>query len=80
MAQLGPWLITARNREHAEYLVRSRAEQRGVHVDRVEVTGGEGGMWTVSAEIRESEEAGNAARLGDDTAVLHIDTHRPPPA
>jgi hypothetical protein len=70
-------MITARNQAHAEYLVRSRAEQRGVHVSRIDVSGGDGGMWIVSAEIDESEEVGQAARLGDDTAVLHLDTHRP---
>ena len=79
MAKLGPWMITARNQAHAEYLVRSRAEQRGVHVSRIEVSGGDGGMWQVSAEVDESEEVGRAARLGDDTAVLHLDSHRLPP-
>jgi hypothetical protein len=69
-------MITARNREHAEYLVRSRAEQRGVHVTEIEVSGGEGGMWLVSATVAESAEAGEAARLGDDTQVMHFDTHR----
>jgi len=76
MAKLGPWMITARNQAHAEYLLRSRAEQRGVHVKSLEVSGGEGGMWTVSAEIEEPEEVGQAARLGDDTAVLRLDPRR----
>jgi hypothetical protein len=84
MVQLGPWMITARNKEHAEYLVRSRAEQRGVHVSRVEVSGGSGGMWLVSAEITDPLEVGEAARLGEDTAVLHLDAgrarHLPPAA
>jgi hypothetical protein len=80
MAKLGPWMITARNQAHAEYLLRSRAEQRGVHVKSLDVSGGEGGMWTVSAEIDEAEEVGRAARLGDDTAVLHLDSHQTPPA
>jgi hypothetical protein len=76
MAELGPWMITARNREHAEYLVRSRAEQRGVDVSRVDVSGGHGGMWLVSVVVTDSAEAGEAARLGDDTQVIHLDTHR----
>lgn len=76
MTDLGPWMITARNAEHAEYLVRSRAEQRGVHINRLEVSGGQGGMWLVSVEITESAEAGAAARLAEDTAVIHLDTHR----
>jgi hypothetical protein len=75
MAELGPWMITARNKEHAEYLVRSRAEQRGVHVSEVDVSGGDGGMWLVSAVVTESAEIGEAARLGDDTQVLHFDNH-----
>jgi hypothetical protein len=76
MADLGPWMITARNREHAEYLVRSRAEQRGVKVSEVEVSGGEGGMWLVSAVTTDPVEVGEAAHLGDDTRVFHLDTHR----
>jgi hypothetical protein len=75
MAELGPWLITARSKEHAEYLVLSRAEQRGLHVERVEATGGSGDMWEVTATVKEDAEAGQAARLGDDTQVLHFDTH-----
>jgi hypothetical protein len=65
-------MITARNKEHAEYLVRSRAEQRGVHVSRVDVSGGDGGMWLVSAVVEEPADVGEAARLGDDTQTLHI--------
>jgi hypothetical protein len=76
MADLGPWMITARNKEHAEYLVRSRAEQRGVHISSVDASGGEGDMWLVSVVVTDSPEEGEAARLGDDTQVLHFDTHR----
>jgi hypothetical protein len=82
MAELGPWLITARNREHAEYLVRSRAEQRGVTVSHVDISGGEGDMWLVSVVVTDSAETAEAARLGDDTQVLHFDNHprsTPPP-
>jgi hypothetical protein len=77
MAQLGPWLITARNAEHAEYLIRSRAEQRGLHVTAVGVEGGDGEMWQVTVEVEESAEVGTAAQIGDDTQVFHLDTHRP---
>jgi hypothetical protein len=80
MADLGPWMITARNKEHAEYLVRSRAEQRGVHISDVEVSGGSGGMWLVSVVVTESAAAGAAARLDEDTQVIHLDTHRARPA
>lgn len=76
MAELGPWLITARSKAHAEYLVLSRAEQRGVHVEQVEATGGENDMWQVTVSITESAEVGQAARLGDDTQVLHFDNHK----
>jgi hypothetical protein len=72
MADLGPWMITAHNAAHAEYLVRSRAEQRGVTIDSLEVTGGDGGLWRVSVVAKDSPEVGEAARLGDDTAVLHL--------
>jgi hypothetical protein len=75
MTDLGPWMITAHNKEHAEYLVRSRAEQRGVHISQVEVAGGQGGMWEVSAVIEDPAEVGEAARLGEDTQALHIGTH-----
>jgi hypothetical protein len=75
MAELGPWMITARNTEHAEYLIRSRAEQRGLHVSAVDVSGGSGGMWLVGVTVTDSAEVGEAARLGDDTAVLHLGIH-----
>jgi hypothetical protein len=71
MAELGPWMITAHNKEQAEYLVRSRAEQRGVDVSRVEVSGGNGDMWVVTVTVDDTE-TGEAARLGDDTQALHI--------
>jgi hypothetical protein len=80
MTELGPWMITARNAAQAEYIVRSRAEQRGVDISQVEVSGGEGGMWQVTATASDTEQVGKAARLGDDTQVLHLDTHRPKPA
>lgn len=77
MSELGPWMITARSKEHAEYLVRSRAEQRGVvDIVRVDVSGGTGGMWWVSIVTDAPADVAEAARLGDDTQVLHIDSHR----
>jgi hypothetical protein len=74
MAEVGPWMITARTREHAEYLVRSRAEQRGVDVTEVTATGGDNDMWVVTATVTDPDQA-RAARLGDDTGVIHLDTH-----
>jgi hypothetical protein len=72
MADLGPWMITAHNKEHAEYLVRSRAEQRGLHVTDIDVSGGSTGMWLVKVVVADSAEVGEAARLGEDTQVLHL--------
>lgn len=76
MADLGPWMITARSAEHAEYLMRSRAEQRGLHVTSVTVADGGGAMWSVAVTVEEPDDVANAARLNDDTQVLHLDTHR----
>jgi hypothetical protein len=81
MAELGPWMITARNREQAEYLVRSRAEQRGVDLGGVEVSGGSGGMWLVTVTVDDIA-AAEAAQLTQDTQVLHVNGHpsrRTPP-
>jgi hypothetical protein len=75
MAERRPLLITAHNAEHAEYLVRSRAEQRGVTLTHLDVADGSGGMWVVNVEV-DSSQAAAAARLGDDTTVLHFDNHR----
>jgi hypothetical protein len=77
MAELGPWMITAHNKEQAEYLVRSRAEQRGVDVSRIDVSGGSGGMWLVTVTVADPESA-EAARLGEDTQVLHLHSRRRP--
>jgi hypothetical protein len=76
MAQLGPWLITARSKDHAEYLVRSRAETRGLHIESIEISGGDNDMWQVSVSVSDDAAKGEAARLGDDTQVLHFDTHK----
>jgi hypothetical protein len=78
MADLGPWLITARSAEHADYLIRSRAEQRGLHVTSVEVSDGGGDMWSVTVVVEEPDDVARAAQLNDDTQVLHLGTHRPP--
>jgi hypothetical protein len=75
MTDLGPWMIAARNAEQAEYLVRSRAEQRGVSVSRVDVTGGDGGMWRVMVSVTDNVQVGEAARLGEDTQAIHLDIH-----
>jgi hypothetical protein len=77
MAELGPWMITAHNKEQAEYLVRSRAEQRGVDVSRVDVSSGSGDMWLVTVTVADAESA-EAAQLTEDTQVLHLRSHTRP--
>jgi hypothetical protein len=64
-------MIAAHNAQQAEYLVRSRAEQRGVDVDSVDVSGGNGGMWLVTVNVADPK-AGEAARLSEDTQALHL--------
>lgn len=73
---LTPLMIPAHNAQHAEYIVRSRAEQRGIDLTKLEVAGGHGDMWVVSVEVSDAADAAAAAGLGDDTTVLHFDTHR----
>jgi pyruvate/2-oxoglutarate dehydrogenase complex dihydrolipoamide acyltransferase (E2) component len=75
MAELGPWMITAHNKQQAEYLVRSRAEQRGVDLEGIDVSGGGGGMWQVTVTVEDAA-AAEAAQLGQDTQVMHFSTHR----
>jgi hypothetical protein len=64
-------MIAAHNAQQAEYLVRSRAEQRGVDVESVDVSGGTGGMWLVTVTLTDTEK-GEAARLSEDTQALHL--------
>lgn len=76
MAVIGPLTITARNRDQAEYLVRSRAEQRGVEVRRVEVSAAGTGAWFVTIVVNDADAPkGEAAHLDEDTQVLHFRSH-----
>lgn len=78
MPELGPLTITARNREQAEYLVRSRAQQRGVHVQSVELTEAGAGAWFVTVTVADDDaEKLAAAALDEDTQVLHFRNHPP---
>jgi hypothetical protein len=78
MAQLGPLTITARNRDQAEYLVRTRAEQRGVSVLGVDVSDAGNGAWFVTVTINDADtDKAAAALLDEDTQVLHFRAHRP---
>ena len=78
MPELGPLTITARNRDQAEYLVRSRAQQRGVHVGAVVVEEAGPGAWFVTVTVDDGDaEKLAAAALDEDTQVLHFRNHPP---
>lgn len=78
MAVIGPLTVTARNRDQAEYLVRSRAEQRGVDVRRVDVSAAGGSAWLVSVMVPDADAAqAEAAHLDEDTQVMHFRSHGP---
>jgi (2Fe-2S) ferredoxin len=76
MAEVGPLAITARNAAQAEYVARSRAEQRGVPVQSVDVTDGGNGAWyvTVTVDDRDADRLADA-HLDVDTQVLHFRSH-----
>jgi hypothetical protein len=74
--ELGPLTITARNRDQAEYLVRSRAQQRGVSIRRVDIAEAGPGAWFVTVTVDDRDVAGLAeAALDEDTQVLHFRNH-----
>ena len=78
MPELGPLTITAHNRDQAEYLVRSRAQQRGVNVQSVEVAPGGPGAWLVTIDVADDDaEKLASAALEEDTQVLHFRSHPP---
>jgi hypothetical protein len=78
VAVLGPLTVTARNRDQAEYLVRSRAQQRGVNLHAVEVSEAGTGAWFVTVTVDDADkEKLAAAALDEDTQVLHFRTHPP---
>jgi len=82
MTHVGPLTITARNREQAEYLVRSRAQQRGVTLDDVVVEDAGSGTWAVTLSVGDEDAARlAAAALDEDTTVMHFRNHphRQPP-
>jgi len=80
MAELGPLTITARNRDQAEYLVRSRAQQRGIRIDGLELEPAGEGAWFVTLSVDDDDAAKLAtAALDEDTTVLHFRTHKSRP-
>ncbi len=80
MPDVGPLAITARNRDQAEYLVRSRAQQRGVELRGVDVVAGGPGVWVVTVTVADADAARTvSAALDEDTQVLHFRNHPPRP-
>ena len=78
MAVLGPLTVMARNHDQAEYLVRSRAQQRGVNLHAIEVAEAGPGAWFVTVTVDDADaERLAAAALDEDTQVLHFRNHPP---
>ena len=66
-----PLSIVARNSQQADYLVRSRAEQRGVAVERIDVVSLGGEVWLVSVSVPDADaEKAQASHLEQDTGVF----------
>ena len=78
MAEVGPLSITAHNAAQAEYLARSRAEQRGVKVESIVVAEGSNDSWFVTVTVSDDDvDTLTEAHLEEDTQVLHFRrTHR----
>jgi hypothetical protein len=80
VTDVGPLAITARNRDQAEYLVRSRAQQRGVEVTNVDVAPGGPDVWVVTVTVADADAArAVSAALDEDTQVVHFRNHPPRP-
>jgi len=76
VAQVGPMAITARNAAQAEYIVRSRAQQRGVSVNEILVEAGAADSWFVTITVADDDVATlAAAALDEDTQVMHFRNH-----
>ena len=82
MIKVGPLTITAHNAAQAEYLVRSRAQQRGLSIGDLDVEDAGTGTWAVTVSVDDDDAARIAsAALDQDTAVMHFRNHphRPRP-
>ena len=76
MTHVGPLTITAHNRDQAEYLVRSRAQQRGITLQDVVVEAATAGTWAVTLSVEDDDAARvAAAALDEDTTVMHFRNH-----
>jgi hypothetical protein len=76
VTQVGPLTIAAHNAAQAEYLVRSRAQQRGVRLEAVEVSDAGTGIWFVTVTVDDDDTTRiAAAALAEDTTVMHFRNH-----
>ena len=76
MPELGPLTIAAHSRAQAEYLIRSRAEQRGVRLRSLDVSEAGHDVWSVTVEVDDDDADKLAlAALDQDTQVLHFRNH-----
>lgn len=76
MADVGPFAITAHNAAQAEYLARSRAEQRGIGVQALHVEEAPGGSWLVTLTVADDDvDRLTDAHVDEDTQVLHFRRH-----
>lgn len=76
MTTVGPLTIAAHNREQAEYIVRSRAQQRGIVLQELVVEDAGTGSWFVTVTVADDDAAKlAAAALDEDTTVMHFRAH-----
>jgi hypothetical protein len=76
VSQVVALTIKAHNRDQAEYVVRSRAQQRGIEVLAVEIDEAGPDAWYVNLTIGDADAARlAAAALDEDTQVLHLRGH-----
>lgn len=76
MTSVGPLTIAAHNQEQAEYIVRSRAQQRGIALKDVVVEDAGTGSWFVTVTVDDDDAARlAAAALDQDTTVMHFRNH-----
>ena len=74
--ELGPLTIAAHSRAQAEYLIRSRAEQRGVRLRSLAVSEAGHDVWSVTVEVDDDDADKLAlAALDQDTQVMHFRNH-----
>lgn len=74
--ELGPLTLAAHTREQAEYLIRSRAEQRGIRLRGLEVSNAGHDVWSITVVVEDEDvEKLAMAALDQDTQVLHFRNH-----